>query len=63
MLTITVRVDALSEQAQGVKESLAMFLEQFGDTQVIEVKAPAVWQTSLFGVIPNGSKRKGVRGR
>lgn len=59
MLTITVRVDALPEQAQGIKEVLAMFLEQFGDSRVVEVKAPVFWQASLFGNAQ--APRKGAR--
>lgn len=38
MLKITVEVDAKSFQAQGTKESLAMFLEQFGDARVVSVE-------------------------
>lgn len=73
MLTITVKVDALPGDAQGVKECLAMFLEQFGDAQVVEVKAPVPWQTSLFGNWKGGEtsgnterrnrSRTGVAGR
>lgn len=39
MLTITIRVDAAEDQAQAVKESLAMYLEKFGDTRVISITA------------------------
>ena len=63
MLTITVKVDALPEQAQGVKEALAMYLEQFGDAQVVEVKSPVFWQASLFGNARggDGAERRGAR--
>lgn len=37
MLTITITVDAPTWTAQGVKEHLAMCLEQFGDVRVIAV--------------------------
>lgn len=37
MLTITINVDAAEDQAQAVKESLAMYLEKFGDTRVISI--------------------------
>jgi len=37
MLIITIRVDAPSGQASGVKESLATYLEQFGDARVVSV--------------------------
>lgn len=70
MLTITIKVDALSEDAQGVKECLAMYLEQFGRAEVVEVKAPVPWQDTLFGYCPRdhaatrsarAGNRKGVR--
>lgn len=58
MVTITVKVDALPEQAQGIKEALAVFLEQFGDTRVVEVKAPVPWQMSLFGNYGKGGESR-----
>lgn len=39
MLTITIKVDAPADRAQAVKEALAMYLEQYGDTQVINITA------------------------
>lgn len=38
MLTVTIKVDAPAEAAQGVKEHLAMCLDPFKDVRVIEVK-------------------------
>lgn len=38
MLRITVEVKAPAGQAIGVKEALAMYLEQFGDCRVISVE-------------------------
>lgn len=38
MLTITIEVDAPSGLAMAVKEDLAMLLERYGDTRVIDVK-------------------------
>ena len=38
MLRITVDVDALGVDAQGVKEKLAMDLERFGDVRVVKVE-------------------------
>lgn len=38
MLIITIKVDAPPGRAIGVKESLAMYLEQYGDAKVIEVR-------------------------
>lgn len=37
MLSITVEVNAPGWMAQGVKESLAMYLERFGDARVVDV--------------------------
>lgn len=44
VLTITIEVDAPAGQAIGIKEHLAMLLEQYGDTRVVEVKEYAVQQ-------------------
>ena len=38
MLIITIQVDAPPGQAIGVKEHLAMCLERFGDTKVLEIR-------------------------
>ena len=38
LLTITIEVDAPSGLSMAVKEQLAMLLERYGDTRVIEVK-------------------------
>ena len=37
MLTIIIKVDAPAGQAIGVKEHLAMVLEQFGDTRIVSI--------------------------
>lgn len=37
-MRIVVEVDRLAGQAIGIKEALAMYLEQFGDARVVEVK-------------------------
>lgn len=39
MLTITIEVDAPDGMAQAVKEHLAMLLERYGDTRVVEVRS------------------------
>ena len=49
MITITLKVDALPGEAQGVKECIAAELERFGAVRVVEVKADVPWQLSLFG--------------
>lgn len=38
MLTIVAEVNAPSWAAQGVKEHLAMCLEQFGDVRIVEIR-------------------------
>ena len=38
MLQITINVNAQSGNAQMIKESLAMFLERWGDCKVAQVK-------------------------
>ena len=37
MLTITIKVNAPGWAAQGIKEHLAMALENFGDVRVVEI--------------------------
>lgn len=47
MLTITIKVNAPSWAAQGVKEHLAMCLEKFGDVRVVEVREELPEQMKL----------------
>lgn len=42
MLIITIHVDAPAGQAIGIKEHLAMLLERYGDTRVVDVKEVAI---------------------
>ena len=49
MLTITIKVDAPPGQAIGIKEHLAMLLEPFGDTKVVEVREDAPRQMEIGG--------------
>lgn len=37
MITVRVQVDAVAGEAMAIKEALAMFLEQWGDTKVVEI--------------------------
>lgn len=39
MLTVIIEVDAPVGMAQAVKEDLAMLLERYGDTRVVEVRS------------------------
>lgn len=48
MLMIVVRVDAPLGQAIGIKEAIAMYLEHFGDSQVLQVEEIAPRQFSLL---------------
>ena len=38
MLRIVIEVDAPAGQAIGIKEDLAMYLERFGDSRVVDVE-------------------------
>lgn len=49
MLTITIKVDAPSDQALGIKEHLAMCLERYGDTRVVSIKADQPEQMRIRG--------------
>lgn len=48
MLTIVIQVAAPDGAAQGVKETLAMELERYGDTKVISIKEQPSEQISLY---------------
>ena len=50
MLTITFQVAAPSGAAQGVKEHLAMCLEGFGDTRVVDIREDEPEQMTMGGV-------------
>lgn len=49
MLTIVIRVDATPGQAIGVKEHLAMCLERYGDTRVVEIRENGAEQMRIGG--------------
>ncbi len=38
-MIIVLQVNAPPFMAQGIKESLAMYMERFGDTKVLEVRS------------------------
>lgn len=48
-MKVIIEVNALPGSAQAVKESLAMYLERFGDTRVMEIREDPVEQISFFG--------------
>ena len=47
MLYVTVRVNAPTGQAIGIKEDLAMYLERFGDAKVVDVREVSPEQMKL----------------
>ena len=47
MLFITVAVDAPAGQSIGIKEDLAMHLEKFGDSKVIDIREDLPEQMKL----------------
>ena len=47
MLIITIHVDAPAGQAIGIKEDLAVYLEQFGDTRVVSIEERGYTQTKI----------------
>lgn len=53
MLTITIKVNAPSGQAIGIKEHLAMVLEKFGDVRVVSIEDDSTerrgTQMGMFG--------------
>ena len=51
MIIITVEVDAPTGQAIGIKEDLAMYLEKFGDTRVVDIREVIPQQMKMGGKI------------
>lgn len=49
MLKILIEVDAPAGQAIGIKEHLAMLLEKYGDTRVVEIREMVPLQMKLGG--------------
>ena len=47
MLTIVIQVDAPPGQGIGVKEHLAMCLERYGDTRVVETRETGAEQMRI----------------
>lgn len=58
MFTITVQVNAPPGSEQAVKETLAMYLERFGDTRVVSIKEDVPQQ---LGFTTNQGQRKEKR--
>lgn len=54
MITITIQVNAPLGSVQAVKETLAMYMERFGDCKVLSVKEEFPQQMGFMG---NGSDR------
>lgn len=49
MISVTVEVDCPADGAQAVKEALAMYLEKFGDTRVVDVRDVTPQQMEIGG--------------
>ena len=49
-MIIIVQVDAPLHMAQGIKESLAMQLERFGDAKVLAIRADDAAQQEEFKI-------------
>ena len=49
MLTITIRVNAPSGQAIGIKEAIAMDLEKYGDVTVMSIVETKPQQMKMEG--------------
>lgn len=62
MLIITLQVDAPMGSIQGVKETLAMYLERYGDVRVTAVKEVAPEQMRFDGQ-PRNNQPKSNRYR
>lgn len=43
-MIIILKVDAPLHMAQGVKETLAMYMEKFGDTKVLEIRTEETYK-------------------
>lgn len=50
MLTIIIKVNAPAGQAIGIKEHLAMLLERYGDTRVVEIREERPMQLRMVPV-------------
>lgn len=61
MLRVVLVVDGPSEQAIAVKESLAMYLERFGDTKCVEITEIPHEQLKLEEVGLYGNKQQTKR--
>lgn len=49
MLVITVQVDAPPNQAEGIKEDFAAYLEQYGDVRAVSVRECRQEQLTMWG--------------
>ena len=47
VLYITIKVDAPTGQAIGIKEDIATYLERFGDAQVVDIREEKPEQMKL----------------
>lgn len=47
-MIITIKVDAPLHMAQGIKETLAMLLERYGDAKVVSIRADDAAQQEVI---------------
>jgi hypothetical protein len=58
MLTITIKVNAPSGQAIGIKEHIAMELERFGDVRVVSIEDDLEKPGAQVGLFDQRGDRK-----
>ena len=49
-MIIVLQVDASLHMAQGIKEAIAMQLEKYGDTRVLEIRAEETTKQEVFKI-------------
>lgn len=47
MLTITIKANVPAEDAQGIKERIAMDIERYGDCKVVSIVSDRGWGEQL----------------
>lgn len=64
MLRLIFQVDNTSKDIPAIKESLAMFLEQWGDVRLVSIREVQPQQVSMTGFDENAkSQTFGILGR
>ena len=63
MLIITIQINAPADQAMGVKEDLALYLEQYGDAKVIAIEQQPGKQIKIGAWTDAKEQMSGMRRR